>query len=86
MSLYINVNDDCLKNFSKEFYVPGEFFELPNIKVDQKKKDELSQGAKGVLSNLGIQQFCRKDFFITQSSQTKFQRQQNVVPSKLESS
>lgn len=56
------------------------------LNLIKKKKDELSQGAKGVLSNLGIQQFCRKDFFITQSPQTKFQRQQNVVPSKLESS
>ena len=55
--MYIDFNNECIKNFSDNSYAPRKSFGFGNIKVDPKTKDELSEVDKEFSSKLGIQEY-----------------------------
>ena len=44
--MFIHFHEDCLKNFSEEFYAPGLSFEFSKIKTYPKKHEKLTVAGK----------------------------------------
>ena len=50
----IHFNENCLKDFSKTFYTPGQSFDFSKIKIDPKTHEKLTTADKTLLPSLGI--------------------------------
>ena len=52
--MYIHFRENCLKNFSEIFYVPGQSIDFSKIKINPKTHKKLTEEGKTLLSSVRI--------------------------------